>query len=239
MPEAVVSARPIRAARSMSSISTGLPRRPGPPRPATLPSGCGSRPAAPLSRLQRARFPESDDDAHARAARVRVERRHDRSPVGVGPGTATCDRPSRWWDRAWAVPSPSWPRPGCRGSTGSCCWRRRSCLPSPVIICCRPTGSRHGAALGRCRFSTTATTKNGRWTSSSTRTRCSYDAFAAQFAQPTLIFQGRRDASVDYRTVERFASGRPNVTLSLLDDDHSLVAQPCRASGTTSSLSWA
>jgi pimeloyl-ACP methyl ester carboxylesterase len=51
-----------------------------------------------------------------------------------------------------------------------------------------------------------------------------YDSFAAQFAQPTLIFQGRRDASVDWRTVERFASGRPNVTLSLLDDDHSLVA---------------
>jgi uncharacterized protein len=51
-----------------------------------------------------------------------------------------------------------------------------------------------------------------------------YDSFAAQFAQPTLIFQGRRDASVDCRTVERFASSRPNVTLSLLDDGHSLVA---------------
>jgi pimeloyl-ACP methyl ester carboxylesterase len=50
-----------------------------------------------------------------------------------------------------------------------------------------------------------------------------YDSFAAQFAQPTLIFQGRRDASVDCRTVEQFASGRPNVTLTLLDDDHSLV----------------
>jgi pimeloyl-ACP methyl ester carboxylesterase len=50
-----------------------------------------------------------------------------------------------------------------------------------------------------------------------------YDPFEAQFAQPTLIFQGRRDASVDAATVERFASGRPNVTLSLLDDDHSLV----------------
>ena len=60
--------------------------------------------------------------------------------------------------------------------------------------------------------------------SSFTKTRFSYDSFAAQFAQPTLIFQGRRDASVDWRTVERFASGRPNVTLSLLDDDHSLVA---------------
>jgi uncharacterized protein len=50
-----------------------------------------------------------------------------------------------------------------------------------------------------------------------------YDAFAAQFAQPTVVFQGRRDASVDCRTVESFATGRPNVTLSLLDDDHSLI----------------
>jgi pimeloyl-ACP methyl ester carboxylesterase len=50
-----------------------------------------------------------------------------------------------------------------------------------------------------------------------------YDPFETWFPQPTLIFQGRRDASVDCGTVERFASGRPNVTLSLLDDDHSLV----------------
>jgi pimeloyl-ACP methyl ester carboxylesterase len=51
-----------------------------------------------------------------------------------------------------------------------------------------------------------------------------YDAFAATIGQPTLIFQGMRDTSVDYRTVERFASSRPNVTLSLLDDDHQLIA---------------
>jgi pimeloyl-ACP methyl ester carboxylesterase len=51
-----------------------------------------------------------------------------------------------------------------------------------------------------------------------------YDAFHAVFAQPTLIFQGIRDASVDYRTVEAFAKTRPNVTLSLLDDDHQLIA---------------
>ena len=42
--------------------------------------------------------------------------------------------------------------------------------------------------------------------------------------QPTLIFQGLCDASVDYRTVEQFANTRPNVTLSLLDDDHQLIA---------------
>ena len=33
-----------------------------------------------------------------------------------------------------------------------------------------------------------------------------------------------RDASVDYRTVEAFAKTRPNVTLSLLEDDHQLIA---------------
>ncbi len=51
-----------------------------------------------------------------------------------------------------------------------------------------------------------------------------HDAFGAPFNQPTLIFQGVRDASVDYRTVEAFAKTRPNVTLSLLDDDHQLIA---------------
>jgi len=51
-----------------------------------------------------------------------------------------------------------------------------------------------------------------------------YDAFNASFMQPTLIFQGLRDQSVDHRTVEAFAKARPNVTLSLVDDDHQLIA---------------
>jgi uncharacterized protein len=51
-----------------------------------------------------------------------------------------------------------------------------------------------------------------------------YDAFDARFAQPALIFQGLRDASVDHRTVEAFARARPNVTLALLNDDHQLLA---------------
>ena len=51
-----------------------------------------------------------------------------------------------------------------------------------------------------------------------------HDAFEARFDQPTLVFQGLRDASVDFRTVEQFARTRPNVTLSLLDDDHQLIA---------------
>ena len=51
-----------------------------------------------------------------------------------------------------------------------------------------------------------------------------YDAFAAVVKQPTLIFQGLHDRSVPFQTVEKFAAARPNVTLSLLDDDHQLVA---------------
>jgi pimeloyl-ACP methyl ester carboxylesterase len=51
-----------------------------------------------------------------------------------------------------------------------------------------------------------------------------HDPFDAVFTQPTLIFQGLRDAVVDCRTVELFARNRPNVTLSLLDDDHQLTA---------------
>ncbi len=51
-----------------------------------------------------------------------------------------------------------------------------------------------------------------------------HDAFAATLTQPTLILQGLQDASVDYRTVEQFARTRPNVSLSLLDDDHLLTA---------------
>lgn len=51
-----------------------------------------------------------------------------------------------------------------------------------------------------------------------------YDAFDAVVKQPTLIFQGLHDRSVPFQTVEKFAEARPNVTLSLLEDDHQLVA---------------
>jgi len=51
-----------------------------------------------------------------------------------------------------------------------------------------------------------------------------HDAFETRFSQPALVYQGLRDASVDHRTVEAFAKTRPNVTLSLLDDDHQLIA---------------
>jgi uncharacterized protein len=55
-----------------------------------------------------------------------------------------------------------------------------------------------------------------------------YDAFGTLFAQPALIFQGRRDALVDANDVERFAAARPNVRLALLDDDHQLVSSLSR-----------
>ena len=51
-----------------------------------------------------------------------------------------------------------------------------------------------------------------------------YDVFNATVRQPALIFQGLRDASVNHRMVEAFAKTRSNVTLSLLDDDHKLIA---------------
>jgi uncharacterized protein len=50
-----------------------------------------------------------------------------------------------------------------------------------------------------------------------------YDPMRASFRQPALIFQGRRDQSVDPQIVEEFAVARRNVTLSLLDDDHQLI----------------
>ncbi|MEQ1869815.1 MAG: YqiA/YcfP family alpha/beta fold hydrolase [Vicinamibacterales bacterium] len=50
-----------------------------------------------------------------------------------------------------------------------------------------------------------------------------HDAFNAQFTQPTLIFQGRHDASVPAETVSAFAKTRRNVALTMLDDDHQLI----------------
>jgi pimeloyl-ACP methyl ester carboxylesterase len=55
-----------------------------------------------------------------------------------------------------------------------------------------------------------------------------YNPFDTVFSQPALIFQGRRDLSVDPGTVERFARARPHVTLILLEDDHQLIASLSR-----------
>jgi uncharacterized protein len=51
-----------------------------------------------------------------------------------------------------------------------------------------------------------------------------YHAFGTLFPQPTLIFQGTRDTLVDSHDVQQFAAARPNATLSLLDDDHQMIA---------------
>lgn len=42
-------------------------------------------------------------------------------------------------------------------------------------------------------------------------------------SQPTLIFHGLRDSVVPAETSRRFARGRPNVRLELLDSDHELT----------------
>jgi pimeloyl-ACP methyl ester carboxylesterase len=50
-----------------------------------------------------------------------------------------------------------------------------------------------------------------------------YNAFEGALTQPVLVFQGRRDTSVDPDTVARWAAARPNVELHMLDDDHQLL----------------
>jgi len=50
-----------------------------------------------------------------------------------------------------------------------------------------------------------------------------YDAFTVDLELPILAFQGRHDASVDPKMVERWAVARPNVRLRLLEDDHQLT----------------
>lgn len=50
-----------------------------------------------------------------------------------------------------------------------------------------------------------------------------YDAYAAKLSVPTVIVYGTRDESVDPASVERWAQGRPNVTLKPVDDGHQLT----------------
>jgi pimeloyl-ACP methyl ester carboxylesterase len=50
-----------------------------------------------------------------------------------------------------------------------------------------------------------------------------YDAFALDLQMPILIFQGARDTVVDPEVATRFARGRQNVTVRMLDDDHQLL----------------
>jgi hypothetical protein len=50
-----------------------------------------------------------------------------------------------------------------------------------------------------------------------------YDSDALESWQPTVVFQGSRDESVDPASVVQWSRCRPNVTLHLLDDDHQLI----------------
>lgn len=50
-----------------------------------------------------------------------------------------------------------------------------------------------------------------------------YDSYAVKIKQPILIYHGTRDESVDYQESVRFAQGRSNVDLRLLDSDHQLL----------------
>jgi pimeloyl-ACP methyl ester carboxylesterase len=50
-----------------------------------------------------------------------------------------------------------------------------------------------------------------------------YDAFGLDLRVPTLIFQGRRDDSVDPASVARWAKDRPAADFRLVDDGHQLT----------------
>ena len=51
-----------------------------------------------------------------------------------------------------------------------------------------------------------------------------YDLWTVDTPLPTLVFQGTRDEVVNPDAVRRWADGRPNVTLRLVDDGHQLSA---------------
>jgi pimeloyl-ACP methyl ester carboxylesterase len=50
-----------------------------------------------------------------------------------------------------------------------------------------------------------------------------YDSDALTLTQPVLIYQGRQDDVVSAAAVERWAAGRPGVTLRLVDEGHQLL----------------
>lgn len=51
-----------------------------------------------------------------------------------------------------------------------------------------------------------------------------YDAGAVMLDLPVLIFQGTRDVVVDPQIAIKWSEGRPNVHITLLDDDHQLLS---------------
>jgi uncharacterized protein len=51
-----------------------------------------------------------------------------------------------------------------------------------------------------------------------------FDAFAARFDTPTIVFQGTRDTVVNPGHVNEWAAPRANVMVRMIDDDHQLQA---------------
>jgi pimeloyl-ACP methyl ester carboxylesterase len=51
-----------------------------------------------------------------------------------------------------------------------------------------------------------------------------YDSSRLNLDLPTIVFHGRRDTVVDPEVSTRWATGRPNVRVELLDDDHQLLS---------------
>ena len=166
----------------------------------------------PVPRLQRARLPRADDDADARPAR------RPSSRAGDGPATLIGSSLGGTLAILAAARFAAARRPAGAARPGRDVRRAR---PSSAPAA---SGSTSGGAAASSTFFHYGYGESARSTYAFYEDSLRYDAFDASFTQPTLIFQGTRDASVDSRTVEAFAAARPNVTLSLLDDDHQLVA---------------
>jgi pimeloyl-ACP methyl ester carboxylesterase len=108
-------------------------------------------------------------------------------------------------------------------SIGWRCSHRRSSLPNRASSAAAGAG-RGVAAQGRAAVFPLRVQRGTAARFRILHRHAQYDAFETRFTQPTLIFQGLRDASVDHRSVEAFSRSHPNVTLSLLDDDHQMIA---------------
>lgn len=50
-----------------------------------------------------------------------------------------------------------------------------------------------------------------------------YDSYSVPFDIPAIIIHGKNDESVSFQYSVDFAAGKPNVKLTLVDDDHSLT----------------
>jgi pimeloyl-ACP methyl ester carboxylesterase len=83
--------------------------------------------------------------------------------------------------------------------------------------------SKRGGGSERSRFFTTARERRCPSRIASSKRASFTPAFPDVGELPVLVFHGRRDDVIPVETVERFARGKRNVTLRLLDDVHDLV----------------